>query len=367
MTRIVAFLLVLQLSKVPVPMTLYYLVLIMFLVRALFYTKKRFNRESLIHLLYVTSLLALIDTASVLMSEYRFISYVVVLLISGVIFTTQDLFTDTKRLLQQIIVLNRVLLYLSFTGYLLGLPLVFGRGGFTGLYSHSMIIGPVGSLLILWNLSEGAARVNQYARIINFMEITMIVLLVLLSGSRGSLLGLFVATVFYFWKKGEVRKLVLFAPAITSGLVVFSKSFGFADRMIAKTQFAGEQGSVFFSRLELWETRMREFLNSPIIGNGFYFDSTVENIGKMVKLEPGSSYLFILSTTGLIGLILLLFVVLNSTKYFLVDSSYKLTLNLLLIFFGVHLIFEGYIFSSGSALMVIFWLIVGLKKSLYTI
>jgi len=101
--------------------------------------------------------------------------------------------------------------------------------------------------------------------------------------------------------------------------------------------------------------------------------------GPMEKgtIEPGSSYLAILSMTGLLGAIsfLLLMLPMLSPSNLRKASQVSVYPIACLMFFAIHFVGEGYIFAAGSVQNVIFWLVCGVlypykkhfspKKKLY--
>ena len=137
------------------------------------------------------------------------------------------------------------------------------------------------------------------------------------------------------------------------------------------------------SRTDLWNDRIAEFKHSPWIGVGFgsvnQQISTHEKIKRGGTIEPGSSWLFVLSSIGVFGFFLfsLLFFIpiykLICRRKIIKDSVF-LSSNSILICFFVHMFFEGYILSSGSMLFLYLWTTIGVsqpyitrKKKLYSL
>ncbi len=120
------------------------------------------------------------------------------------------------------------------------------------------------------------------------------------------------------------------------------------------------------TREELWHDRILEFNSSPFFGVGFSAqDNSLKgklsfNISNDGKVEPGSTYLMILSMTGLLGASAL--IILFSKYYLYINKLRNATSNyflLIFIFFLIHFIAEGYIYSSGSLMAYTFWLLIG--------
>jgi O-antigen ligase len=126
------------------------------------------------------------------------------------------------------------------------------------------------------------------------------------------------------------------------------------------------------TRGHLWAARLEEYMSSPVIGVGFqqqriYRKDTDENF-----LEPGSSYLAVLSMTGTVGLIGFVWLVVSLfsslfTSTSAVPTAYQDLLRGWTAFFAVHLIIEGYIFACGSLLCFLFWLTAGCSMSLHSL
>ena len=128
------------------------------------------------------------------------------------------------------------------------------------------------------------------------------------------------------------------------------------------------------SRDELWNDRIQEFKSSPFFGIGFASISTKSNNHyynkEDGKVETGSSWLNILSMTGLIGVFIfcyiwiktlyLIYINLNRFPY---TSSY---LAALIIFWSIHMGAEGYIYAAGSFLFFLLWLLIGYIYTIFS-
>ena len=75
-------------------------------------------------------------------------------------------------------------------------------------------------------------------------------------------------------------------------------------------------------------------------------------------IEPGTSWLAVLSMTGIIGFILFLSIFITCFKQSL-SNQYSIQLTGLLAFFAVHLLVEGYVFAASNHVCYMFWLILG--------
>ena len=147
----------------------------------------------------------------------------------------------------------------------------------------------------------------------------------------------------------------------------FSYWSPFLDNVQNKNKGSISAGGITSSRDEHWQKRIKEFKSSPFFGVGFATVS-VEESGSTFnkadgKVETGSSWLNILSMTGIFGFICFIslwinnfFLLIRLYRYNIYYSSY---LSALLIFWCLHMIAEGYIFAAGGFLFFCVWLLLG--------
>lgn len=124
------------------------------------------------------------------------------------------------------------------------------------------------------------------------------------------------------------------------------------------------------SRRQLWHERGEEIKEYRFFGVGFAcvdLESTSSYIStqgnhnynlelNQGKIEPGSSWMYVLSATGIVGFLLLLMIVLRSILHAV--CARHVLIAALLVFFTVHMLAEGYVISAGAMLSFIFWLTV---------
>ncbi len=121
---------------------------------------------------------------------------------------------------------------------------------------------------------------------------------------------------------------------------------------------------MFFCWQNLWE----KFIDQPINGIGFCSvrlvdEIAIEHAKRTGHAESGSSWLGVLSMTGILGgssvIIILISTIHSLQKVILLDRLRGSYLVGILIFFIMHMCAEGYIFSAGSMAFFIFWLLIG--------
>jgi hypothetical protein len=250
---------------------------------------------------------------------------------------------------------------LSAAWWLVGLPNL-GRGDFTGVMWHSMTMGPLAALAGLIALSRAMGRHTAAW----FVAAALAAGVVVLAASRSALAGMLLGTMLMLGLKLKRRPLLaafimiagVFAgclPDVAVGLLSKAAPGSLVDGLTRK--------SWEHTREAHWEARWEEFCSSPMTGVGFAcgWDGTVGYNEESGAIETGSSYLSILSMTGLLGAAAFL-VVTSKPAIGVVRTWRKLgeTNQLEIVgaagFWAVHLGAEGYVYGVGSLLGLTFWL-----------
>jgi hypothetical protein len=268
---------------------------------------------------------------------------------------------------------------ISFFWVVLGLP-SYGKGP-AGITAHSMLLGPFAALASIYALSDAYAKRKRIYLII----VILCILTCVISGSRSALIGMFIGGSFFPVLKLKSKTLRSFAYAAIAviGLLAWSRfdvtsmdGIPFFENERSKETFSYEiaQKGLLNTREGLWKSRIEEFNDSPLWGIGIGIDRFVMSQTEYgtVVTEPGSSWLAILSMTGLIGaggfFMLLIFHLKKVTKvwdHFL--PSMRAEIAAIGIFWSIHAIAEGWIFAAGSILCLFFWLWLGYVANLGTL
>lgn len=263
---------------------------------------------------------------------------------------------------------------------------------FCGVYIHHMTASFMFALsfaICLGVFLTAKGRITLIHMIIlavSFLDL----LLILAGGSRMALLG--AGTVLLFFAVILHNKRVLVAIGFGAVcLLVVSLFPDFLEtllsQVISKFNSATANHSLTFSRDALWQARIDEFLSSPWlgigVGNQTVFAHPWDNpeiILATGRIEPGSSWLAVLSQTGVFGLVLITLYTIRMSVIFgkkmrkkcrrhtLGESSFKGQMEYMttIVLSGVFLVLcvisltEGYILAAGSALCTLYWLSTGI-------
>lgn len=312
--------------------------------------------------LFLTTIL-INNVNPIFQAEYRLLSWSLLIFAVGPLFFNEFLQEFRKKLLLSLFYTFMIMGSLSFIWWLAGLPSL-GRGHYTGLFTHSMLLAPIASIGSIFAITKIVSTdSNKLKLLFLFLFISNFISL-LLSASRGALAGtVLILILFILLSKIKYKKILILLSIIIGFFSLQFVTINLSDSDITKK--LANRG-VDNTRAELWHDRLLEFDSSPFFGVGFAAqDLTLDGrLGKGADengvVEPGSAYLMILSMTGIIGVIALLILF---SRYLSQIIYLKQNLNnpilYIFIFFLIHFISEGYIFSSGSLMAFTFWLLIG--------
>ena len=232
-------------------------------------------------------------------------------------------------------------------------------GHFSGLTRQSMILGPLSGIssIVFFYLYF---KTNN---IIHLLFLITSIGCVLFASSRIAFLATIVGCVIvlYYFVENKYR-FFKYLFSITILIVITFPLWESATTALQKKQKMHAGKELFDSRTKKYEARIDEFSSSPIWGVGF---ASINPQGKdkfnkrTGTIEPGSSWLAVLSMTGIVGFVMF------STLYY---KSAKISINNqtsylvgLLGFYSVHMIAEGYVFAGGNPNCFLLWLIIGVS------
>ncbi len=262
----------------------------------------------------------------------------------------------SRRLFQNLAAVCLIIGVLSACGAVIGLNL--GAGQFSGLTPHSMILGPVAGIGFLYALHRTMQRYTESGIISILLLIAAgaCLISILLASSRSALLATGAGALFLILHLPHGRGMMLLLGGLGC-LLLLPFSGELLEGILHKMDSSREAGSIFSSRNELWEDRWQEFAKHPFFGVGFASQSiiTFDHSLQSGSIEPGSSYLGCLSMIGLTGTLPLLAVLIHALRQSMQPTHFPTLAGCVLIFFCIHMIFEGYLISAGSILCVLLW------------
>lgn len=251
-------------------------------------------------------------------------------------------------------------------------------GTFSGLLNHSMTLGPVSAIATIFMLWNCLSRHTPIVKILYAIAALLCFFSCLLSASRSAVIACVLSAICLLWLLYRTNLSKLWKYVLATAFIVIFVFVNFSDytQMLVEKQLRNVEGrgSMFASREEKWENRIEEFKSSPLLGIGFAsisLDSsdaanydirkyTNDTFAQRGVIEPGSSYLAVLSMTGIVGFVLLWLSVLKKT-FVVYKIQHPLcilcisTLSCMLVYFFS----EGVILSAGNYFCFFFWLLMG--------
>lgn len=354
-----------------VPSPVLYVTLCGYALYQLVRNARRINTGLMCFLAYVPIGLLVESPDSVFRSWERFVLFAVLLACVSPLFTSRKAITNRRMMFQMLLVICTIIGVGSFLARFLGIncmqtyrsDVFFQVGSFGGLTTHSMLLGPVAGISAMYMAYLG----YMYRKKMYWLLFAASACSVMFSASRSALAACVAGlTVMLFKLSGTVSRFAVAAVVfVTLGVASFPLWGSAMYAVIEKNERNIEAGSMIDSRESLWESRYEEFKSSPVFGVGFAaIDRKLSGQAGLDErtgmVESGSSWLIVLSMTGLLGACLI-FPVLTKAyieAYRDTDKYAALVCGTLTMFF-VHMIAEGYIFYGGSQLAFMLWLTVG--------
>lgn len=262
-------------------------------------------------------------------------------------------------------------------------PGVFPGG--LGLSHFSAIAAIMGINIIMQN------RFKLWIELIIYGYIGVCVVLLFEGGSRMGVLSLLIAVMMLsmYYRNKATAKFLMAIGGVTIVFCIYPEWwYDFAHIIYRKFNSGVTHGSLTWSRDSLWAARWQEFMESPFYGVGLgavrYFAYPWNNPEEILShghIEPGSSWLGVLSQTGIVGFILLVIPVIgiviraimilaterncpdtaikndsSLNRILLSVDSLQLQMSVFLILF-IQSFTEGYLLSAGSFHFMMFWLV----------
>lgn len=349
---------------------LYYAVLIVNFV-ILFFKRKKIELRVLLFLLFLPVTIIVDEPDPLFKSWLRLGAFFLLMTSASPLIQCNYARNFRVSCLRAVLIASVIIAVVSFVFFFLGINYMVRNesseyleraGMFGGLTRQSMMLGPVSAMGAIYCIYLAL----KTKRKIFWLFAIPCLGSVLFAASRlafaGMLAGLSIQFLIYSKRKSYFLKVLL---SIIVVLLVASPLLDKGmERLRMKHQTNLEsRGKGFSSRDIKWEHRLSEFSSNPFFGVGFCaMDKrfTTDYGEEDGNIEPGSSWLAILSMTGLIGAVLFLSVFLYCGKMTLKrNTNDSMLLFALLTFFLVHFVGEGYIFSAGGALCFFAWIVIG--------
>lgn len=354
-----------------IPSTFYYVIVIAY---ALYCLRAHFSINLLLgaFLIYVPFEILITHPDVAFRSWERYLLFGLILIVTSPLIQGDRNIIYRSKIFQMILIACAILGIGSFVGRFLGINYgslgrtenTMGVGLFGGLTRHSMLLGPIagiGSLYMIYLWYQTKKRICLLWGILCLAS-------VMFSASRSALIATIAANVVMLYRMSGTgsRFLKIMVALVLVGSVTFPLWSGALDDVMAKQNANVASGGTFESRSDKWKVRIEEFKSNPAFGVGFaaidlsnakaHGDSNLDT----GVVESGSSWLCILSMTGILGALCLIPIFLNAIMTAWRSCSvFSSVIVGMLVLFYVHMIAEGYVLAGGSFMSFCLWLTIG--------
>lgn len=350
--------------------TLYRLFMIGICLRFISHSRK-FDRTCVFLLIACCISILLASPATIFKPWFRYGVFVLLFVIISPLIKENKFIKFRSKLLQLSLFISVIVSVVSFIFYFLGINyMVYNEssdylgsaGRFGGLTSHSMLLGPVSAVSTIYCSYRALSTKNKLYWLLCISSFAC----TLFSSSRSAFLCAVLGVISMLYtnasNKRNFFKRIFLIGVICS--ITFPLWSGALSGLEEKQQRNVDRGNTFSSRESKWDNRLDEFNDSPIWGVGFcacdpkHVDDYMPSTG---IIETGSSWLAVLSMTGILGFIPFGIIIYKSVKRVWSKRRTNIEASLylgLIVFLSIHMLVEGYIFAGGSVLCFIAWLII---------
>lgn len=232
-------------------------------------------------------------------------------------------------------------------------------GAFGGICAHSMLLAPISGIGFLYLSYQAITSRKKWI----WAVAVCCLLTVLFAASRSALIATIVGFLILLYKTSDNKSKYLrqIATITFISLILYPIWSPALSGIKEKNNRQSVEGKKYGTRDDKWRARILEFKEKPIYGIGFAnVDPDLDQVGEGGVVEPGSSWLFILSSLGVIGFGLFCIIFfLSSSKTLCVNSFDGAFLVSLIALISIHMTAEGHILSGGNFMCFFAWLAIG--------
>ena len=298
----------------------------------------------------------------------RAFAFLSLIFMVGPFFVNSRLSYIRRLLFVRTLLVLRWIVLLSFLLKFIAPGQVTNDSGFCGIMVHSMVLSPLAGICVLYSLYRFHLSETRRELYKEAAYICICFLVLLLSGSRGALAATVVGVAFFYFRLYRRQMSKMFQTGLFILLLAVSTSaiwWPYTERLYQKTETSKKNGGIISSRERIWQDRIDEFAAFPLFGVGFssfnldYIQSEHTINRHSGTIEPGTSWLFLLSSLGLYGFLSFLLPFVYGIYVLFKELDTGLNgglLSSMMVLFSVHMLIEGYITASGAYICFLLWL-----------
>lgn len=317
---------------------------------------------------FFLAVLLMLVTSSVtnLVASYRVFILLVIIFFFTPCLSSRRSFEAKVSLLRFLCCAFVFLSIINFVSYCLGYNGVVEPSNpldFKGVMVHPMWLSPVCGISVVALLTYVWELKGIRSRLVCLALACICLFVCVAAASRSSLLATIIGVLFVLWVKIKTGKLAVRVFGVSLLLLVILFPHMDYRRMELKQEYQKEIGET--SRESLWKRRLNEISDSPFLGVGVSVSISSSNERNSGRMESGGGWISIISQSGLLTFSVIVYGVLGALRLdrLILQRSFNLLLAYsVFVYLCVHSTFEGYIYTPGVNLCILFWLSFGILR-----
>lgn len=348
---------------IPFNTLIYYIGIVFLIFNALKYGKF-INNFGECYILYIT--VCVLSSSFALILDYRLFAFIVLIVSCTPITDSYRLYKFREKYLYYCLMTFPIVAIASIFCYFAGIN-YFAQNkttsvvlDFSAFFPHPLWLGAalgLANIVLIWLTLSIKDRKYKFAFIIILL---LSIYVSIVAASRSAFFSSVIAmTILILIKLHDLKKIVIAVGLISALTIVFLPIYlTGATRMQDKfAQSRGEYGS----RTEIVTSGLASFKKNPLLGQGFAISYNAKGEKVVGRMESGSGWLSILTQTGIIGFVLVGFLLLKTfyiLPYILTDNK-LLLYSCSFLYLCLHSLFEGYLLTIGYYPCILFWTLLG--------
>lgn len=334
-----------------------------------------FRKISIIHIFYL-----IICLISILLNDIppyyriysRYLIFILLLLSFSNLVNSRKIALMRLHTFHLFSIFSVILVTINYICFSLGfvkdeaLTLYKERGLYTGSTANNEmgLLGAIAIMFIITYSIKFFRQISTLSKIILLICIISAISMMAMASSRMGLLCTIISILFVIHKlNNNIKKLFTSLFLVVIGGLLVSTFMGDKFKLMLEKNGNQIEDINLNSREDMWQSRIKEYKESPIYGVGFGYmkygwgNLGAENTGG--RIESGSGWMSVISQTGTLGAICMFFIVIPNLIYLVRKKSNSYCsawYSGMCIMFILQPITEAYITTVGAVLCCLFWL-----------
>ena len=358
---------------------LYYPMLFIIAIFSVSYSKK----YSIVHILYLIICLISIllnDIPSYYRIYSRYIVFILLLLSFSNLVNSRKIALMRLHAFHIFSILAVILVTINYILFHFGyvnneaISMYEESGIYTGSTANNEmgLLGAISIMFIVVYISKYIKEISVLSKITIFICLISSISMMAMASSRMGLICSVISVILVLYKlnRYSIKNLIITSFIVIIGSISISIFLGSKFKYMMEKNNNQIEHINFDSRDDMWQSRFKEFKESPLFGIGFGYmkygwgNQYAEETGG--RIESGSGWISVISQTGILGAICMFFMIIPNILFILKNKSTSYCsawYSGMCVMFLLQPITEAYITTVGAVLCCLFWLNYGVIDS----